>query len=159
MKRLSRFALGTVILGMAGLVLPQGPVYKLKQGEKPPVYSDAPLPEAQERRDLSDTSGNVMAPPARSEETVDADSRMNERVRQREALWQERLRAIGALDAAKEKQRIGEEPLPGERTANVNRTTRLNDAYWRRQAELQRKVDGAAANLKQAENRLRQFGD
>ncbi|MGB8433057.1 MAG: hypothetical protein WCE38_02175 [Burkholderiales bacterium] len=37
------------------------------------------------------------------------------------------------------------EPLPGERTGNANGTSRLNDAYWARQAENEAAVKEAKA--------------
>ncbi len=44
--------------------------------------------------------------------------------------------AVAALDAAKD-------PQEGERTQNANGTSRLNDSYFNRVAELQAKVDAA----------------
>jgi hypothetical protein len=48
----------------------------------------------------------------------------------------ERRAAEEALKQAREAQERGVEPLPGERTGNANRTSRLNEIYWARQKEL-----------------------
>jgi hypothetical protein len=56
------------------------------------------------------------------------------------------LRAANAALAAADTQlALGKEPLPGERTGNANGTSRLNDAYWARQAENEAAVKEAKA--------------
>jgi len=60
------------------------------------------------------------------------------------------IRAEMLLEDAKKRQQTGVESLPGERTGNVNGTTRLNDAYKERQAQLAKDVADAEAALKRA---------
>lgn len=60
------------------------------------------------------------------------------------------IRAEMLLEDAKKKQADGMEPLPGERTSNVDGTSRLNDAYWARQDALAKGVAYAEGNLKRA---------
>lgn len=60
------------------------------------------------------------------------------------------IRAEMLLEDAKRKQEDGIEPLPGERTGNVDGKTRLNDSYWARQRALQKGVEYAEKNLQRA---------
>jgi hypothetical protein len=60
------------------------------------------------------------------------------------------VRAEMKLEDAKKRQQEGVEPLEGERTGNVNGTSRLNESYQVRQKWLAREVAQAEANLKQA---------
>jgi hypothetical protein len=64
----------------------------------------------------------------------------------------ERRAAEEALKQAREAQERGVEPLPGERTGNANRTSRLNEIYWARQKELA----DAVAEAQERVNRLNQ---
>lgn len=68
------------------------------------------------------------------------------------------IRAEMALEDARRRQQSGVEPLPGERTGNVNGTSRLNRDYWARQEALAQDVQEAQEQLRKAEaerNRLR----
>ncbi|MGZ3238210.1 MAG: hypothetical protein ACXWIN_07170 [Burkholderiaceae bacterium] len=60
------------------------------------------------------------------------------------------IRAEMLLEDARKKQADGMEPLPGERTGNVDGKTRLNEAYWERQEALAKGVAYAEGNLKRA---------
>ena len=60
------------------------------------------------------------------------------------------IRAEMLLEDARKKQADGMEPLPGERTGNVDGKSRLNDAYWARQEALAKGVAYAEGNLKRA---------
>lgn len=54
------------------------------------------------------------------------------------------------LQRALHAQKIGREPLPGERLHNVNGTSRLGPRYFKRQAELQAAVTDAQTALNEA---------
>lgn len=60
------------------------------------------------------------------------------------------IRAEMLLEDAKKRQQAGVEPLPGERTGNVNGTSRLNSAYDARQNQLAKELAEAEAALKRA---------
>lgn len=60
------------------------------------------------------------------------------------------IRAEMLLEDAKRKQEDGVEPLPGERTGNVDGKSRLNEAYYARQNALAKAVAYAESNLKRA---------
>lgn len=59
-------------------------------------------------------------------------------------------RAEMLLEDARKRQEQDVEPLPGERTGNVNGTSRLNEAYRARQQSLAEAVDDARAVLKKS---------
>lgn len=63
------------------------------------------------------------------------------------------IRAEMLLEDAKRKQEDGIEPLPGERTGNVNGKSRLNEQYWARQRALAKGVEYAEKNLQRARER------
>ena len=123
------------------------------------MYSDQPQPGAQPRPDLGDTKANVVAPIATPEQVTKYNEHLNERIARREALWQAQVQAMVALNSAKDAQKLGEEPLPGERRGTVSRKSRLTEVYWARQAALQADVDRAQAELDRAREELRQFGN
>ena len=60
------------------------------------------------------------------------------------------IRAEMLLEDARQRQRDGTEPLPGERSGTASGGSRLNDAYAHRQEALARQVDEARAALDRA---------
>lgn len=75
-------------------------------------------------------------PPGRMKSSADAEADV--------------IRAEMLLEDARKKQRLGIEPLPGERTGNVRGGSRLNEAYADRQRRL-------AQQVAQAEDFLRRM--
>jgi hypothetical protein len=63
------------------------------------------------------------------------------------------IRAEMLLEDAKRAQKEGIEPLPGERTGNVDGKSRLNEQYFARQKALAKAVAYAEANLQRARDR------
>jgi len=78
---------------------------------------------------------------AQSQGETRPPSRM-ERLREADA---ELRAANAALAQARKRLELGKEPLPGERTGTVGGMSRLNDAYWARQAENEAAVKEAKA--------------
>jgi len=159
MKTLLPLVCGLALAAAAATALSQAPVYKLRQGEGGTVYSDQPKPGAQPRPDLGDTKTNVVAPIATPEQVTKYNEQLNERIARRDALWDKQLKALVALNTAKDAQKLGEEPLPGERRGTVSRKSRLTEEYWARQAALQADVDRAQAELDGVRDELRQLGN
>jgi hypothetical protein len=60
------------------------------------------------------------------------------------------IRAEMLLEDAQKRQQAGVEPLPGERTANANGGSRLNEAYEHRQQEMAKEVERAKDQLRKA---------
>jgi hypothetical protein len=76
------------------------------------------------------------------------------RLDQQRVLAAERTRSVDearrALEQAEAALRVGEEPLPGERTVLAAGYSRLNDLYWLRQQGLQDAVTSARKRLEEA---------
>ena len=81
---------------------------------------------------------------------ADVDVRLRERSRALEAAHAEVRAAQQALEEAHRRQLAGEEPLPGERTGNVGGKSRLNEAYFARQDQLEQAVQQAEQRLDRA---------
>jgi hypothetical protein len=156
-------------LGMAFLLAASGTaasgqtIYKLQQADGSTVYSDKVLPRTKVQKEITDKEGalSIVAPPgpvASRDAQPQADARVSPQIARRDELWRERNLALTDLDKARRAKVDGEEPLPGERTANATGGSRLNEAYWSRQDLLQRTVDSAQRRLERAEQNLRAAG-
>lgn len=89
--------------------------------------------------------------------SADVDVRLRERSRALEAADAEVRSARLALEEARRRQLAGEEPLPGERTGNVGGKSRLNEAYFARQAGLKQAVEQAGQQLERAQARFNEL--
>jgi hypothetical protein len=157
MKRLFPFsvrafaALGLALFALASTA--QTTLYKYVGADGKIVYSDKPPPKGTKYETLTpDTrpTGVDLRPSGTaigdSEEALQRRrSQAQEQKTQIEAAQKNYNAAVAALEAAKE-------PQEGERTQNANGTSRLNENYFNRVAELQRKVDDAKAALDAAQN-------
>jgi hypothetical protein len=147
-----------ILIGAMALLCGAAPtdsqiLYKYTGGDGKIVYSDSPPPKGVAfEKILVDTSKTGVTPLQRdnagkSSEIEDFEARARER-RVKEAehdqlmagLQQNYDAAVAALEAANT-------PQEGERTQNVNGTSRLNENYFNRIAELQKNVDDARAKL------------
>jgi hypothetical protein len=149
-------ALGLTLF--AAVALAQTTLYKYVGPDGRVVYSDKPPPKGTQYETLKpDTKPTGFNPrvgngSAGNGSAADADSSIAAK-RARAAAHEERVTlaqqnydaAVVALEAAKE-------PQEGERTQNANGTSRLNENYFTRIGELQRKVDEAKAALDTANN-------
>jgi hypothetical protein len=134
-------------------------LYKYERPDGTIVYSDAPVKGARllERlpavpvpaEPVPTAPAQVQAPaPARDESTAEAP--VPSRTEKLDAADTEVRAALQALEVAKARLEQGAEPLPGERTATVFGTTRLNDGYFARQQALQQDLERANARLDEA---------
>jgi hypothetical protein len=94
--------------------------------------------------------GPVLQAQTRSD-SADVDVRLRERSRALEAADADLRSARLALEEARRRQLAGEEPLPGERSGNVGGKSRLNEAYFTRQASLKQAVAQAEQPLERAQ--------
>jgi uncharacterized protein YeaO (DUF488 family) len=144
--------LGAVLLLCAAATDSQV-LYKYTGQDGKIVYSDSPPPKGVAfEKILVDTSKTGVNPLQRdnvgsSSQVQDFEARYRERkVKEAEhdqliaGLQQNYDAAVAALESAKE-------PQEGERTQNVNGTSRLNENYFNRLTELQKNVDEARAKL------------
>ncbi len=148
------FRLPLLLLALAIFPASAQTVYKSTRPDGSVVYSDAPVPGAK-------VIGRFQLVPLPPEDEARArQSREQEERRSREAdEWaRQREQALGRADeevkaaldnlkTAQQRLQEGVEPLPGERTGSANRRSRLNEAYYRRMAELEAQVSAAVKRL------------
>jgi hypothetical protein len=146
-------ALGLTLI--AAVAIAQQTLYKYVGADGKVVYSDKPPPKGTQYEKLTpDTRPNGFnpsagnPPPSAAEVDRAIDVRRGKQVAHEEQVsvaQQNYNAAVAALEAAKE-------PQEGERTQNSNGTSRLNDSYFTRVGDLQRRVDEAKAALDSAQN-------
>jgi hypothetical protein len=84
-----------------------------------------------------------------------AVERIEQRQDQFDAAYDELQAAQQDLDTARQRQKDGEEPLPGERVGNVGGTSRLRDSYFIRQAQLKAEVQQAESKVERLRAKTR----
>jgi uncharacterized protein DUF4124 len=156
MKRRIRGLLLTVsalamLGGPGGAVQAEQALYKYIGPDGKTVYSDKPPPRGVEfeklQIDTSPTGVDLRSSPAAAEE---ADTAIAAR-RAKEAEHEDRVANLQKeYDKALANLEAGKVPQEGERTQNANGTSRLNDNYFERLAELQRRADEARDALEAA---------
>jgi hypothetical protein len=146
-------ALGLTLF--ATIVVAQTTLYKYVGPDGKVVYSDKPPPKGVKydtmTPDTRPSGFNPRAtntPPTAAEVDASIQARRDKEVN-REARVAE---AKATYDAAVSALAAGQEPREGERTQNSNGTSRLNEGYFNRVAELQNKVEEAKSALDAAQN-------
>jgi hypothetical protein len=127
------------------------------------VYSDTPVPGGRLQSELAppppaDPAGAPPAEPVQPAPTGAPRQPLADRTQLLNQATAELSAANAALAAAQQQLANGKEPLPGERTGTASGASRLNDAYWARQAANEAAVAQARQRLAQAQaelNRLR----
>jgi len=118
------------------------------------VYSDAPVPGAKLQGTLAPPPPAAPAPegarPGSAPAQGGSASPGADRTARLAAATAEVSAAEAALENARAAQINGKEPLPGETTGIAKGGTRLNEAYWERQEQLQKAIDAAQARLERA---------
>lgn len=151
-----------VLLLSAGTAASGQTIYKLQQADGRTVYSDKVLPRTQVKKEFTDKESelSIIAPPlsVSGRNAQVAESQITGQLSRRDQLWRERNLAQANLDAARRAKADGEEPQPGERTANAAGGSRLNEAYWARQDLLERAIESAQRRVERAEENLRAAG-
>src|SRR5262245_38864900 len=140
-----------LLLSLAGAVAAQT-VYRYVTPDGRTIFSDQPVPGAKLQGTVAPPAppSSQPAPPPRNSDarpSAPAESpgearvqRLREATAEVEAATQDLAQARAALDA-------GKEPLPGERTGTATGGSRLNEAYWARQAANEEAVRRAQARL------------
>ena len=144
-----RFSAFVLLFGLAGAVAAQT-VYRYVTPDGRTIFSDQPVPGAKLQGTVAPPAppSGVPAPaPSGAPAAAPAEppgearvQRLRDATADVEAATQDLAQARLRLDA-------GKEPLPGERTGTATGNSRLNEAYWARQAENEEAVRKAQARL------------
>jgi hypothetical protein len=142
-----RLLLLFLLVTLAGVAAAQT-VYRYVTPDGRTIFSDQPVPGAKLQGTVAPPApvSNAPAPiesrPATPAPTPDdtRQQRLRDASAEVDAATQELAQARAALEA-------GKEPLPGERTGTAGGGSRLNEAYWARQASNEQAVARAQARL------------
>ena len=152
-----RFSAFVLLFGLASAVAAQT-VYRYITPDGRTIFSDQPVPGAKLQGTVAPPAPPSAAPapapsgapapalsgaPAAAPAERPGDARL-QRLRDATA---EVEAATQALAQARAQLDAGKEPLPGERTGTATGGSRLNDAYWARQAANEQAVKDAQARL------------
>ena len=147
-------ALCAAMLGLyAGFACAQV-VYKSTMPDGHVVYGNAPAPGAKKVEPMEPRTGDTGARATVPEQEQALRDRQSDREKQ-DAQQSKIVELEKALKEAEAAQAAGHEPTEGERTTTVNGTSKLNEAYWKRQQELQEAVEEARTRLAQARGAAR----
>jgi uncharacterized protein YeaO (DUF488 family) len=130
-------------------------LYKYLGSDGKVVYSDKPPPRGVQFETLQvDTSKSGFNPSASGSTPAAAAADIDTRLKERKAKETEHDQLIAELqqayDQAAAALTAAQEPREGERTQNANGTSRLNETYFNRIAEMQQKADAARDKLEAA---------
>jgi len=145
-----RFSVFLLLLGLAGAVAAQT-VYRYVTPDGRTIFSDQPVPGAKLQGTVAAPTPPSGTPPPRPSSDARRTApneppgearvqRLRDATAEVEAAQQDLAQARLRLDA-------GKEPLPGERTGTATGGSRLNDAYWARQAANEEAVRKAQDRL------------
>jgi hypothetical protein len=137
-------------------------IFKSRTPDGRIVFSDRPQPgatviEQYEALPPPDPAAAAARQAALREQAKAASERAAERVQALDAVTKEIQAATAALERARARLEAEREPLPGDRTGNVDGRTRLNEAYWYRQFANEQAVAEAEARLERAQKALIQL--
>jgi hypothetical protein len=131
-------------------------MYKYLDADGKTAYSNKPPPPGVKFEkipvDTANTGVNLLPPSADTGKSAAEDFEV--RARERKVKEAERDQLMAGLqqnlDAAVAALEAENEPREGERSQNANGTSRLNENYFNRLAELQKNVEDAKAKLEAA---------
>jgi flagellar hook-basal body complex protein FliE len=140
-----------LLVTLAGAAAAQT-VYRYVTPDGRTIFSDQPVPGAKLQGTVAPPpppSGSPAPAPAPVESRTAAPAEPPGAARQQQLrqATQEVEAAQQALAQARAQLEAGKEPLPGERTGTAGGGSRLNEAYWARQAENEQAVAKAQARL------------
>jgi hypothetical protein len=142
-----RFA---ALLVLAAVAVPAAAqtVYRYVTPDGRTIFSDQPVPGARLQGTVAPPAPPSGAPaPVESRTPPPAQPAGDTRAQRLREATQEMEAATQALAQARAQLEAGKEPLPGERTGTAGGGSRLNDAYWARQAANEAAVAKAQARL------------
>jgi Domain of unknown function (DUF4124) len=144
--RLSAFVL---LFALAGAAAAQT-VYRYITPDGRTIFSDQPVPGAKLQGTVAPPAPPSGAPapaPSGAPAAAPAERTGDARLQRLRDATAEVEAATQALEQARAQLEAGKEPLPGERTGTATGGSRLNEAYWARQAVNEETVRKAQARL------------
>ncbi|HTT36093.1 MAG TPA: hypothetical protein VMH32_00335 [Burkholderiales bacterium] len=128
-------------------------VYKSTMPDGRVIYGNAPAPGAKTAEPMAPRTENTV--PGGTPEQQEALQRHQSEREQRDTKKAKLAELEQALKEAEAARAAGREPLEGERTGTAGGGSRLNDAYWTRQHQLEDAVAEARTRLEQARAAVR----
>jgi len=129
-------------------------IYKSVRRDGSVIYSDRPFPGARSVQQIDSSKSTLSIIPDPEARRPQQQSAANQRIAQREARLNQadaQVKAAAlALEQAQQRLEQSTEPLPGERSASVGGSSRLNDLYAGRLAAIQQQVEEARRQLEAA---------
>src|SRR5262245_17275681 len=144
-----RVSVFLLLFGVAAAVTAQT-VYRYVTPDGPTIFSDQPVPGAKLQGTVTPPvppSGAPTPAPAGAPAAAPAERPGEARAQRLRDATAEVHAATQALAQARAQLEAGKEPLPGERTGTATGGSRLNEAYWARQAANEEAVRRAQARL------------
>jgi hypothetical protein len=144
-----RIAAFLLLLALAAPAAAQT-VYRYVTPDGRTVFSDQPVPGAKLQGTVTPPaapSGGGGAPERARVPPAAGDQPADNRAQRLRAATEEVEAATQALAQARAQLASGKEPLPGERTGTAGGGSRLNEAYWARQAANEQAVTNAQSRL------------
>ena len=129
-------------------------IYKSTMPDGHVIYGNAPAPGAVKVEPMTPRTGDTGARASVPEQEETLRQRQSEREKQ-DAKQDRIVELERALKDAEAAQVAGREPIEGERSATVSGASKLNDAYWKRQQQLEEAVAEARTKLAQARGESR----
>ena len=125
-------------------------VYRYVTPDGRTIFSDQPVPGAKLQGTVTPPappSGAGAPVEGRKPTPTATDPSADNRAQRLRAATEEVEAATQSLAQARARLETGKEPLPGERTGTAGGGSRLNEAYWARQAANEQAVAQAQARL------------
>lgn len=139
-----------LVLGASGAAAQSQLLYKSTMPDGRVVYGETPEPGAKRVETVTPPPkvGTTEVTPA---EKKGVEQRIQKRTATAEAMQRELEDAQQQLKKTEAALEAGKEPLPGERIGTATGASRLTDAYWERQKQLEVAVESARERVKRAE--------
>jgi hypothetical protein len=142
-----RFPAFLLLLALAAPAAAQT-VYRYVTPDGRTIFSDQPVPGAKLQGTVTPPAPPSSAPvESRKVPPAAADQPADNRAQRLRAATEEVEAATQSLAQARARLSDGKEPLEGERTGTAGGGSRLNEAYWARQAANEQAVANAQARL------------
>jgi hypothetical protein len=134
-------------------------IYKYAHPDGRVVYSDKPVPGARLVEELEppprpDPAAAEAARAVRGKDAEALEKAADKRAKSLDQAWEDLKRWTGRLEQARANLEAGREPREGERTGTYGGRSRMNAAYWERQAANEAAVREVEARVRRAQEAI-----